>query len=254
MSELLYAYAVIRDPAAGVPPGLHGVAGAPVHLVRHAGLAAVVGPVPAGEYEEGALRGRLEDLAWLEETARAHQRVVAALAGAGSVLPLRLATVHRDEDGTRRMLAAGRERFAVALERLDGRAEWGVKIYARPPRAAAPASAPASGREYLRRRQQEQRSRDGARRLAAEACRRVHGQLAARAQDTRLHRPQDGRLTGRPEPNLLNAAYLVPRSDGASFAALVGELAAAELEVTTELTGPWAPYSFVAEPAGEDPG
>nr|WP_202446938.1 GvpL/GvpF family gas vesicle protein [Streptomyces sp. SID5468] len=252
---MLYAYGAVRAGAEPPAPGLRGVAGRPVRLVCHEELAALVSPVPAEEFEESALRSRLEDLGWLEETARAHQRVVDAAAFPGPVLPLRLATVYRDEEGVRRMLAADRERFAESLDRVEGRVEWGVKAYAtvppeqpaaRPAEPAAPVPAgPGAGREYLRRRSQARRVREDGMGRAHEVARQVHEALHGYAEASRLHRPQDARLSGERDPNVLNASYLVPSAEASGFAARVRALDASTDAARLELTGPWAPYSFV---------
>jgi len=210
--ELVYAYAVVR--AAAVPDelleGLRGVADAPVCVLRDTGpgstgLGALVSPVPAADFDEAPLRARLEDLPWLERTARAHQRVVDTAASAACVLPMRLATVYRDEAGVRAVLAEGRERFGAALDALDGRVEWGVKVYADPagplggenPRqkAAAPAAAArtaASGRDYLRQRSAARRAREERMRQAEGMTQQAHGALSERAARACLHR-QTGR-------------------------------------------------------------
>jgi hypothetical protein len=58
--------------------GLTGVGGGPVRSVVHEDLLALVGTVPQEAFGEAALRRNLEDLAWLEATARAHHAVVDA--------------------------------------------------------------------------------------------------------------------------------------------------------------------------------
>ncbi|GAA3478138.1 GvpL/GvpF family gas vesicle protein [Streptomyces yanii] len=100
MTEVItYAYAVARDTDGVLEAelsGLPGVADAPVHLVhtRHCDdEVAAASPVPAQDFQEAALRTHLEDLDWLESVARAHHRVIEALAARTTVLPLRLATV-----------------------------------------------------------------------------------------------------------------------------------------------------------------
>ncbi|MBL1099833.1 GvpL/GvpF family gas vesicle protein [Streptomyces coffeae] len=255
---LQYAYAVVRDtgaPAAALA-GVRGVAGEPVRAVVHLGLAVVAGPVPAEQFGEGPLKERLERLEWLERIARAHARVVDA-AGAGTgVVPVRLATVCRGEEGLRRMLETGRERFTEALDRLDGRVEWGVKVYAAPPPPAEPTTAPTaagSGRDYLRRRRAERRASQERWGRSEDGARQVHDALCAHAEQARLHPPQDARLSGTADRNVLNAAYLVPRAESSAFAGRVEELDRRSAGVRLELTGPWVPYSFVA-PSGDDTG
>lgn len=271
-TDLRYVYAVTRPAGESLPAELRGVADALVRTVRDDDLVAVVSAVPVDDFDEAPLRAHLEDLAWLERTARAHERVVDAVASSACAIPLRLATVYRDDAGVRRMLGRGRERFVQALERLDGRIEWGVKAYAAPGpsgqrRAAAvtPAGAGAtaetgarqvrSGRDYLRERLKARRGEEAGWERAADFARRLHTELSRHAEDARLHRPQDSQLSDIPGRNILNAAYLVPRESAADFADLVRGLGADEAaDVRVELTGPWAPYSFAeSEPEQSEP-
>ncbi|MBI0298566.1 GvpL/GvpF family gas vesicle protein [Streptomyces sp. PRKS01-29] len=275
---LRYAYAVVRDtgaPEAALDAltaleGVTGVAGESVYAVRHLGLAALAGVVPAEDFDEGPLRERLEDMAWLEKMARAHQRVVDTAGAESCVIPVRLATVCHGDEGLRRMLATGRERFAAALDRLEGRVEWGVKAYATQPAAEEPPAAGAadaastpnspgtmSGRDYLRRRKAQRQAAERRWGDTEEGARLAHDTLSGLAEQSRLHPPQDPRLSGISDRNVLNAAYLVRREDSAGFAERVGELAGRTPALRVELTGPWAPYSFTAmddgtESAGAD--
>ncbi|MER8157146.1 GvpL/GvpF family gas vesicle protein [Streptomyces sp. NPDC094472] len=263
---LRYAYAVVRDTAAPEAAldaltaleEVPGVAGEPVVAVRHQGLAVLAGAVPAEDFDEGPLRERLEDMAWLEKVARTHQRVVDTVGAESCVIPVRLATVCQGEEGLRRMLATGRERFASALDRLEGRVEWGVKAYAAAPapeEPPAPNGPPAgtpnapggmSGRDYLRRRKAQRQAAERRWGDTKEGARLVHDTLSGLAERARLHPPQDPRLSGVSDRNVLNAAYLVRREDSAAFAERVGELAGRTAALRVELTGPWAPYSFTA--------
>ncbi|WP_225849724.1 GvpL/GvpF family gas vesicle protein [Streptomyces sp. HPF1205] len=256
MTDLLYAYAVAR-PGRHEPSGLGtGVAGGRVRALADGDLAAFVSAVPAAGFGEAALRERLEDLRWLEETARAHHEVVARAAGGGCVLPLRLATVYRDEDGVRRMLRDGRAALGAALDRLDGRVEWGVKVYAVPaeaPGAPGPGggagAGAASGRDYLRQRLNARRTQDRGHEQAAGFAERLDARLSRYAEDRRLHRPQDARLSGASGVNVLNASYLLPAADAAAFAECArGGSGEGGPWIRVELTGPWAPYSFAALP------
>ncbi|NES16737.1 MULTISPECIES: GvpL/GvpF family gas vesicle protein [Micromonospora] len=236
------------------PAGTTGIAGTPVRSVAGAGLVAVVSDVPLAEYGEEALRRNLEDLAWLERAARAHHAVVAALCGAGPVVPARLATVHRDDDRVARVLAERHDELAGTLARLTGREEWGVKGYVVPgatPRTEEPAAGGGAGAAYLRRRKAQLTAREEGQRIAADAAAAVHAALAGYAVTARRHAPQDRRLSGAPTAMVLNGAYLIDRERLDGFAALVRELADRHPEIRLEATGPWPPYSFVAEPSAE---
>jgi hypothetical protein len=178
--------------------------------------------------------------------------VVDAVASHATVLPLRLATVYRDRERVREVLRERDAEFRAALERLDGRAEWGVKVYAEP-EADAPATAAdeepaaAGGRAYLQRRLRERHRREDGLRRAGELARRIDEALRTLADDARHHRAQDPKLSGARGQMVLNAAYLVPRAREHAFTARVRELAARETAARVELTGPWAPYSFTPQ-------
>jgi hypothetical protein len=241
-----YVYAVTPAGAGPLPEGLRGVDGGTPRTMPDGALAAVVSPVSPADFAAEPLRGHLEDLRWLERTARGHQRVVDGLTpGSSCVLPMRLATVCRSPAAVRQLLAANRRRFTDTIERLDGRTEWGVKVYAD---LAAPAeSTPASGRDYLRQRSRHRRETEESWQRAEAGAHAVHEALAAVAERFRLHPPQDARLSGTPGRNLLNGAYLLPREREREFCALVGRLAGELSGPVLSLTGPWAPYSFTGD-------
>ncbi|MEU6401543.1 GvpL/GvpF family gas vesicle protein [Streptomyces sp. NPDC046985] len=256
--QVAYAYAVLAD-APGVAAALdavRGVAEAPVHLVARSpggALSAAVSPAPADEFQEDALRRRLEDLNWLEAVARAHHTVVEALAAHTTVLPLRLATVYRDDERVRAMLRADAEMFGQALRRLAGHVEWGVKIYleAQPETTAAapdPAAGLGAGRAYLRDRRVQRQAREESYRAARQAARRVEEIGQAAASGRARHRAQQGELAAGAGENIVNDAYLVTRETAEQFRAQILEAARGLPGVRIDVTGPWAPYSFAAPP------
>ncbi|MFC4532637.1 GvpL/GvpF family gas vesicle protein [Sphaerisporangium dianthi] len=279
-----YLYAITRaddQPGPGVLEELKGVAEAPVRVLARAGLAAYVSTVPLEDFGEGPLRRSLEDLDWVGETARAHHRVVEAVAGAASsTAPVRLVTVYSGDDQVRDLLDHRREEFSAVLSRVAGSQEWGVKAYAHQPEQPAAPDAPAArpgpagttpapgsaepgggergsgegraaarpGTDYLRRRKASLASRDDAWRETTERAEMIHATLSEVARAGTRHRPQDPRLSGRDDWMLLNGAYLVDDERREEFAATLDALRGPGVEI--ELTGPWAPYSFTALETG----
>lgn len=255
-TEISYLYAVTRAPGPGPDPfdGLLGVGGRPVRTVEYGGLAAVVGSVPAAEFDEEALKERLEDLAWLEKVARAHHTVVDRATRHAVTVPLRLATLYRDDEGVRRVLEREHDAFDSALRRLDGRIEFGVKVFSVPvPPAEDPpvGKGPGSGREYLRRRRERHRRREEEWRSAGELCDRIDAELLRRSHDRRAHRPQPAALSRVGGENVMNTAYLVDERDASSFLDAVEEVRRwAPAGTRVDVSGPWAPYSFASPEAG----
>ncbi|MCT9006647.1 GvpL/GvpF family gas vesicle protein [Streptomyces rhizosphaerihabitans] len=233
MSALRYVYAICRPFEAALSAELAGVAGVPPKLLRHGGLIAVVGSVPEREFGAEPLRRRLEDVEWLEATARAHQGVIDALTAVTSPLPLRLATVLRDDSGVRVLMEERREDFLRTLDRLDGRVEWDVKVYTENTEAAGASVSSETVGAF-----------GGTLERAEEFTRRLHGTLSRCAEETRLRTPRNPASSEEPDAEVLDAAYLVPRAESEEFVERVNGSARDEPGVRVELTGPWAAYSF----------
>jgi hypothetical protein len=248
----VYVYGVSRALTPGAVERVAGVSGAPVRVIEEQGLAAVVSPVSLEEFGEDPLRRNLEDLAWLESTARAHHAVVDAAAAHAVTVPLGLATVYRSEDRARTALRERHEEFDEALRRITGRTEWGVKAYADLAEAAdaPPEESPGDerpGTSYLRRRSAQRRTEEEARRGVLELAERIDDALCAIAAARRLHHPQDPQLSGERGWMVLNAAYLVDDDRADDFRAAVRRMGELRPEIRLQLTGPWAPYSFATE-------
>jgi Gas vesicle synthesis protein GvpL/GvpF len=257
-----YAYCVMAGDAR---PELDGVAGVdparPPRVVRRAGLAAVAGDVALAEFGAAALKRNLEDVRWLERVARAHEAVLDRALQAGTVVPLRLCTVFAGDAAVLAMLDRERAALQAALDRLEGRAEWGVKLIADPGavRAAAGgrsaagaeerAGAPASGHAYLARKRRDRHAREEARRIAHEAARAVHTGLGAQAAAATVLRAPPRELSGDPGELVLNGAYLVDRARADEFRALAERLGEGQRPrgLRLEVTGPWPPYSFAGD-------
>ncbi len=252
-----YVFAVCRRADEAVLAGLSGISGAPVRVLPFERLHAVVQDVPADGAGGGSWTERLSDPAELERCARAHHEVVTAAAARGPVVPLALATLYDGEERARRSLTADAARFHAGLDRVDGRDEWGVKVYAPLTRAAAPAAAaplapasgaPGAGRAYLERVRGAHRAREEGRQAALRAAEEADAVLRGLAVAARRLRPHTERLTEERGTQLLNAAYLVDRADAGRFAAEVAALRR-RIGADLELSGPWVPYSFAGPDA-----
>jgi hypothetical protein len=103
---------------------------------------------------------------------------------------------------------------------------------------------PSSGAEYLRRKREAADQRRGHTEDAAHAAHQIDEVARTHAVASRHLPPQDPRLTGRSEPMILNAAYLVEAPERDSFQAAVRAVAEQHEHVSVELEGPWPPYSF----------
>jgi hypothetical protein len=209
-----YLYAVGRHLDPEVLSELEGVGGAPVRTIKHRDLIAVVSTVDLGEFGESALRQNLEDLGWVEKTARRHDEVVRRVAAITSALaPFRLVTIYRSDDAARDRIEALYDDLGLALDRVDGRSEWSVKAFGRgQPMPTAPITAEGSGSgvAYLERRRAEIRGRQEAVAGLQMLADQLFWDLVPGAAATRRLPPQDERLSGRSQTMALNAQSAVP--------------------------------------------
>jgi Gas vesicle synthesis protein GvpL/GvpF len=153
------------------------------------------------------------------------------------VLPLRLAVVFRTREQVVARFDPMQSALKTALTRLDGCAQWTLKVAAAPTdRRVAEAT---SGTDYLRRAREGRQKRAMLLSEARATAVRLHDKLVAAAVDA-------GEGTAGGEV-LFAAHYLVRHADKGRFLDLIDEATAAEgaARLRAEVKGPWAPYAFV---------
>lgn len=211
---MLYLYALTEHPTT-VPPTL-GLEQTPLAVERLDGIEAVVGVVG---------RERIDPS---EDAVLTHARVVDELTALNeAVLPARFGRGYPDAEALRDAVAERADALRLALDRVRGCLELGLRVLSKPGDAGSPGQ---SGREYMLGRLDRRRR---AERLADE----VHAPLAA------LARAETRTVAATPQL-LLSAAYLVPREALERFQSALQELESAHPELSLACTGPWPPYSF----------
>jgi Gas vesicle synthesis protein GvpL/GvpF len=239
-AERVYVYGVVRT-GHPLPAAARGVGAVRIRRLPAGRLTAVVSDVPEG------LRARRRDL-------MAHQGLLLDLARSGPVLPMRFGMVSPDEETVRDRLAAGRDGYLAALERLDGRCEMNVKAL-----PAEDALEPLVREDPQVRRLSEQARRLPGYEASVRLGEAVAASLARRAAEAagralrELSALADGAVRGPDVAGCaLNVSFLVAREQDARFRAAVERFAAGHHDrVRLRLTGPLPCYSFVpAETAG----
>lgn len=253
--HVLWAYCVLSAADASALPDIRGIeGGSVVECVIDDDLAVLVSEVPAADYDDERLREHLNDIDWVERTARAHEDVLEQALAVCTIVPLRLCTLFHDRDGVRELLRDERAGLDAGLRTLAGRAEWGVKLFVNSRRlqeslaAAAADDAEGDGLSYINRKQRERETRAAADEAISEYAATAHERLAAVADAARVNPAQRPEAHGHEGEMVLNGAYLVKREREPQLMRVVEELRseweAAGLDL--ELTGPWPGYNFVA--------
>jgi hypothetical protein len=249
-----YLYGVVAAHQAPPPAELTDAeARQPLEAVTEGPLAAVVSRVPAEEFAENELRSHLNDMDWVEAVARGHERVLDELCRRTTVIPMRLCTVYKTEGGIREMLLRESEALVAALEHLDGKTEWGVKVFFERPRGSrassrdTASSEEGSGAAYMDHRRLE---RDRARQLDEQveaAVSEIHERLDSLSGESTLNPPQRPEVSAHPGEMVLNGAYLIEHGNETEFHAETDALQSRFASVGLELvvTGPWPAYNFL---------
>jgi hypothetical protein len=245
-----YVYGVIGADASASVEALTGIDPAhPVAVVQEGDLAAVTSHVALADFDEARLREHLADIVWVETTARAHEAVLDEVCRRTTLIPMRMCTVYRTEEGVREMLRRDARALADALAHLEGRREWGVKVFAEPS-GARPADAPApdaSGAAYMARRRRERDQVEHVAEALEEAAGQIDERLRAVADEAAVVPPQRPEASGHPGVMVLNGVYLVSDVEQDRFHAEVRALQAEyePMGLEIEPTGPWPAYNFV---------
>lgn len=261
---LIYLYGIVPNDAAEPDDDLRGLEDSPVHLLRSGRVAAIVSAVPGSVYADEPLNTRLDDLAWVGERGLAHERVLDWFADRGPVIPLSLFSLHHDISRVEARVRAEEGDFASLLERLEGRKEWGIKLWRREDQAREGVdrlspSLEALGREieesppgkrFLLERKRETMRTEELRTVSKRTAHEVMAALRA-VSDAAVSVPLPADVKSD-RVLLLHAAFLVQDSTFESFQKAVTDqatrLAGSGFEI--EFTGPWPPYHF-ADPDDE---
>ncbi|MBX6377543.1 MAG: GvpL/GvpF family gas vesicle protein [Clostridia bacterium] len=124
MPLLIYGIIGVPRQGAGADRFAHlrgiGRPPAPVAVIAHGDVAAIVSEVPAADVQ--LVPGDL----------LAHQRLLEEVLAEGTVLPVRFGTLATDAAAVQRLLAVGYEALRAELDRLAGKVEAGVKVFWQP--------------------------------------------------------------------------------------------------------------------------
>jgi hypothetical protein len=241
-------------PAEGLWPG------EPVQAVPYRDLLALASRIPLSEFTPEALHDHLEDLEWVTAQAQAHQRVLEAVLAEGALVPMKFCTLYFNETCLQAALAEHYEDFLRALGRVEGKVEWGVKVYCDRETLGeqigavseivtqlwAEAATKSSGAAYFVRRKLAETVAVEVERVADECAQDSHDRLASHAAEAVINVLQSRESTGRTDHMILNGAYFVADAQLDAFGAELRSLEAeyGELGFSFERTGPWPPYNF----------
>ena len=214
----------------------------PVYTVHHGDLAAVVSDTPIRIYDP------------TRENVLAHEFVNETVMKDHTVIPMSFGTIFRTEDDIVELLRSTSKALEDVLEKMKDKIEFGLKVLWNRDEVVARLEEEdedvsrlkeelngggGQGSTYFARMQYgrlvEARLEDRANEYVVD----IHESLKPVAVASRSNKPIGERM-------ILNAAYLVERSQEEDFDEAVKELSQKYEEILTfKYTGPWPPYNFV---------
>lgn len=231
-----------------------------LYLVCEADLCAVVRRVEAAEFGPSDLRRHLEDPAWLATETTEHERIVETIMQDRCVIPFRFATLFHDDESLRARLRTHGGPFRTLLKRLEGKSEWGVKVYCDTDRLKRSIQAhgltPAGrneagdetrpGRAFLLRKKRQDAAHAALARAMRQYAERTVEVLEPLCSQTKINQVLPTWATDECGAMILNSAFLIDNQNLEAFTAATDALSSRYVResVFVERTGPWPPYNF----------
>lgn len=261
MSEpLIYVYAIARvfepEHLKDLPAGVDG--GKEFGVTGNGELTAIYSAVDADAFSQQTIDSRSGDLEWLGALGYQHQAVIAHLAQRTTIVPLRAFTLFTQAETLIDYLDDHEDDLLELLDVLEGKEEWTLRVEfdaekwnsAVVNRVAAlakldqSASGASAGKSFLLRKQLEEKKKDAAREAENHLLEELRGRIE-RVLDVDVIVENRQKKSGSfPQINVL-----IKKERAEELEKLQSELSAKyEAEgVSLALTGPWPPYSFVAQ-------
>ncbi|MDA8388675.1 MAG: GvpL/GvpF family gas vesicle protein [Nitrospiraceae bacterium] len=253
--DLVYLFCL----ADKIPERVTGCGGKDLSCFFNKGFYAVTAGVSGADFRGEDLRRNLNDLKWVEEKVRFHERVVEKMMASSTVIPFQFGTVFETEESLMKMLSEHVDAFTEMFKKLEGKREWGIKIFC--DRKTFARSIEEDGHRGVTEKEMEilspgraflhnkRRDRLMAERVDAKiegAGREIYEALAGFGAEVRIGGVFPAEATGREGDMILNAAFLVDNFRAGDFIGEVELLKDKYPGLEIECTGPWPPYNFCA--------
>lgn len=265
MKELLYLYCVTKDKPSTCNFEDLGVKARPVFF---SGTYAIISEVSADDFSEDNLKKHLADIGWVEKNTRLHEKVIEEIMKGQAVLPFKFGTVFECEANLEKLLKTNNTEFRAALSLLEGKEEWGLKIYCNSgySKDALGAenelikekdkeiAAASKGKAYFLKKKKDEIIKDILNEKISEWTKDCFERLKITAVDTKINKILPKEVTEKNEDMVLNAAFLINNKRIKEFEKVLRclKIKYADKGLIFGCTGPWPPYNFVTTETGND--
>lgn len=257
MEEGLYIYGII--PAQEFIPMEEDI-----QMIPYKNISAVAVKVGLDDFIEENFKAKIEkDPTWLEEKILRHNHIISKLAEKTTVVPLKFGTIFKSKKAVEEMLEEKYQNFLKIIFNLNGKKEWGVKIYCDMDKLKTELVTTnqfikdidmsiknkPEGVAYFLTRKRETLILEESEKKMEEYATTIHGTLAKLTDKNCLNKLQPRELTKKKSDMILNGAYLIQNSKVDEFQSKVSELKQIyeNFGLKFKISGPWPAYSFTNE-------
>lgn len=270
MEQGLYVYCIIPSfvpmnigTSEGKPASQSNFAGEGVLTISHKDIAAVVEKTTIDDFQEEAFKIKVEkDPKWLEEKVMHHNNVISRFAEKSAVVPMKFGTIYKTEKTLEAMLEENYQGFLEIILNLDGKEEWGVKVFCDINKFKdhlthtnenikdidAAMKDKSEGAAYFLKRKREGLISEESEKKMNEQASFIHEKLSKIADRNCLNKLQPRELTTKEAEMILNGAYLILKESVPEFKSKVTNLQSSYVDsgLELEVSGPWPSYSFAS--------
>ncbi len=239
-----------------------------VFAIAYKELEAVVSKVSLEEFgSEEIQKKSQEDLKWIKEKALAHEKVIEeAMRNKDKVLiviPMKFGTIFKEKTSLEETLNKDYAKIKGILNKIRGKQEWSVKIYLKDRREfeqmikeknetikekEKEIAALSEGAAYFMEDEMRELIAKEADEEVNNITDEIFDALGKQFKDCVKNKILGKELTGRAEPMVSNAAYLISRGKIGNFKKEIENLnqKMQAKGVFLEYSGPWPAYNFVS--------
>ena len=230
------------------------------HFFYYQGLYAVVSNVSTDEFSEENLKKNLADLEWIKTKAGIHEKAIETVMKNSCVIPFKFGTIFNTEENLKIMLKEHIGEFKDTLKYLEGKEEWGVKIYCDMDKLKEnlihedkellnidkEINSASPGKAFILKKKKEDLVNTILNKKLNEYSQGPFERLKQYSVEFRINKLLPKEVTERKEEMILNSAFLIDKNKVADFVDTVNGIKTryAEQGLFFDCTGPWPPYNF----------
>jgi hypothetical protein len=238
--------------------------GVKIYPIYFQGTYAVITKVSPDEFSEDNLKKNLANIEWVEKRIRQHERIIEEIMKDATVLPFKFGTVFQSEENVEKLLKEHHTDFKQIIENLDGKEEWGLKIYCnldkfkesltktdeRIQELDKQIASTSEGKAYLLKKKKEGLIKEVINEKISEYTQDSFTRLKRACLEAKINKILPKEVTEREDEMVFNAAFLINKNRIKDLENVLSYLKTkySDKGLIFDCTGPWPAYNFCTLP------